>query len=69
MQEVFDQCGWEGPGFMKLAREMRDITPMLHASDLFWLDGAPTNTLEGEALDFYHLFLRAQYYREKEVRK
>lgn len=69
MQEVFDQCGWEGPGFMKLAREMRDITPMLHASDLFWLDGAPADTLEGEALDFYHLFLRAQYYREKEVRK
>ena len=42
---------------------------MLHASDLFWLDGAPADTLEGEALDFYHLFLRAQYYREKEVRK
>lgn len=66
MQEVFNQCGWEGPGFMKLSREMRELTPMLHEKELFWLDGAPADTLEGDTMDFYQRFRCAQYYRETE---
>lgn len=68
MTEVFDRCGWEGPGFMKLAREMRAITPMLHARELFWLDSGPVDTLNEEAMEFYRQYLRMQYYREQEYR-
>lgn len=66
MQEVFNQCGWDGPGFMKLSREMQGITPMLHDTGLFWADGAPTDTLEAGAMAFYQQFLQMQYYRERE---
>lgn len=68
MTEVFDQCGWEGPGFMKLAREMRAITPMLHARELFWLDGSPVDVLDKEAAEFYQRYRCMQYYREQEYR-
>lgn len=68
MPKVFDLCGWEGPGFMKLAREMRAVTPMLHARELFWADGRPVDALDEEAMAFYRNYLCAQYYREQEYR-
>jgi len=68
MPKVFDLCGWEGPGFMKLAREMRAVTPMLHARELFWADGGPVDALDEEAMAFYRNYLCAQYYREQEYR-
>lgn len=68
MTEVFDQCGWEGPGFMQLAREMRAITPMLHTRELFWLDSGLADALDGEDTEFYRQYLCTQYYREQECR-
>ena len=67
MEEVFGLCAWEGPGFMKLSRQMRSITPMIHERGLFWAGGAPTDVLEGSARDFYQRFRYAQYYREHET--
>lgn len=69
MTELFDQCGWEGPGFMALSREMREITPLIHESGRFWSDGILTNTLEGDGQEFYNQFRRLEYYRERESRK
>lgn len=68
MPKVFDLCGWEGPGFMKLAREMRAVTPVLHARELFWRDGGPTDTLDEEDMEFYQRYLCMQYYREQNSR-
>ena len=68
MQELFDQCGWEGPGFMKLAREMRAVTPLVHVRDLFWTESGLVNRLEGEQAEFYQDYLCTQYYREQRGR-
>ncbi len=68
MAEVFDQCGWEGPGFMKLSRQMRAITPMLHTRELFWRDGGPTAALDEEDMAFYQQYRQMQYYREQNGR-
>ena len=68
MDKVFDLCGWEGPGFMKLSRQMRAITPMLHARELFWLDGGPAAALDEEDMAFYQQYLHMQYYREQNGR-
>lgn len=67
MTEVFDQCGWEGPGFMQLARQLRDITPLVHERGLYWKDGGLTDTLPQEESDFLKTFLGVQYYRENEI--
>jgi len=67
MPEVFDQCGWEGPGFMALARQARDASPLLHSQGLYLADGQLTNQLSGAAEQAVSQFLRAQYYREQEI--
>ena len=64
MTEVFDRCGWEGPAFLQLSRQMRDITPLLHVRDLYWRDGL-TDALPAEEQGFLSAFLSAQYLREK----
>jgi len=67
MPKLFDLCGWEGPGFMQMARQMRHISPLVHTRGLF-LDGDTlTDTLSGTDQVFYRGFLAAQYYREKEL--
>jgi len=67
MPRLFDLCGWEGPGFMQLARQMRDISPLVHTRGLFLEGDALTDTLSGADQVFYRGFLAAQYYREKEI--
>jgi hypothetical protein len=67
MTEVFDQCGWEGPGFLQLSRQMRAITPLLHVRGLYWQNGQPVDALPETEQAFLNDFLAAQYYREYEV--
>lgn len=64
MTELFDQCGWEGPRFMELARQAREFSPLLHAQGLFWRDGVLTAGLEEE--EFYQRYRWAEYLREQE---
>ena len=64
MTEVFDQCGWEGPGFMQLSRAVRDITPLLHVQGLYLDEGALVGALEAEEKEEVDAFLYAQYLRE-----
>ena len=64
MAELFDQCGWEGPGFMALQRQVREVTPMLHERGLYLVDGALTDTLSGEDQEIVDAYKWAEYYRE-----
>lgn len=67
MPKLFDLCGWEGPGFMQLSRQMRSITPLVHARGLFLKEEELTDALSPEEGRFYLDFLGAQYYRETEI--
>ena len=67
MTELFDQCSWDGPAFMQLSRQLRDVTPLVHVQDLFWQDGSLTDHLPEEEETFLTHFLGAQYYREMEI--
>ena len=68
MPKVFDLCGWEGPGFMQLSREMRAVTPVMHEHGFYLQNGEITDTLSdsGDA-DFARQFLGAQFFRETQV--
>jgi len=67
MAEVFDACGWEGPGFMKLSRRLRDLTPLVHSGGWFWQNDGLTGALEGDAQAFYQRFQQVQYYLEQDA--
>ncbi len=67
MPKVFDLCGWEGPAFMQLSRQLRAITPLVHERGLYWYDGGLTDALPKAEGEFLDEFLGAQYYRENEV--
>ena len=66
MPKLFDLCGWEGPGFMQMAREMREISPLVHSLGLFTEDGHLVNVLAPENTEFHQNYLHAQYWRETE---
>ncbi len=67
LPQVFHLCGWEGPGFMKLAWEVCQVTPMVHTQGLYWVDGGPTDSLPPEDMDLVNLFTWVEYYREHNV--
>lgn len=64
MAKVFDECGWEGPGFMQLQREMRAVSPLMSSNGWRLIDGQLTSELTGAAEDENERYLRAQYYIE-----
>jgi len=65
MQELFDTCGWEGPGFMKLAKELRSRSPLISFNNVFLENGQLTDTLSPDTEDFYKNYLFMQYYRKQ----
>ena len=67
MTEVFDLCGWQGPGFMELSRQVREVTPLVHSQGLFLQNGGIVNALDGEQAALVRSFLSAQYYRENQA--
>lgn len=68
MEELFDQCGWDGPAFMQLARDTREVTPLVHQQGIYLTrDGQLTQSLEGADLEQLEKFLYAQYYREHNI--
>lgn len=68
MPKVFDLCSWTGPAFMQLARQVREITPLVHERGLYLSDGQITDALPQGQQDFVDRFLWAEYWRENNGR-
>ena len=66
MEELFDCCGWEGPAFMQLARDMRAVSPLFHWKGRFLVDGKflSKEELPEDVLEFYQNYRSAEYWRE-----
>lgn len=45
MNELFAQCGWEGPAFLQLADTVKETVPVVHSSGLYLEDGVLTDSL------------------------
>lgn len=69
MAKVFDECGWEGPGFMQLQREMREVSPLMSSNGWRMQNGQLTMELDGTAEDENGRYLRAQYYIETHLKE
>lgn len=64
MAELFDQCGWEGSGFLQLQRRIREVTPLIHTQGLYLHDGQLTDTLSKEEREMVDAYRWAEYFRE-----
>ena len=62
MNVLFEQCGWEGPGFQKLTDEVLAQVPMLHTTGRYLVDGAITTDLSEPRQALVDQMTNAQYY-------
>jgi len=62
MNVLFDQCGWEGPGYTALTNEVMAATPLLHTTGRYLTDGILTDALTGEQQLLVEQMTHAQYY-------
>lgn len=65
LTKVFDECGWDGPGFMQLGREMRAVTPVLSQRGLFLQNGAVCTELSEEDAAVFQSYLSVQFWRRE----
>ena len=68
MNVLFDQCGWEGPGYTKLTDAVLDAVPMLHTSGRYLLDGALTDSLPADIQELVKQMEHAQYYLTRDAK-
>ncbi|MBQ4550143.1 MAG: LTA synthase family protein [Oscillospiraceae bacterium] len=62
MNVLFEQCGWEGPGYTKLTDAVLDAVPMLHTSGRYLLDGTLTDSLPADRQELVTQMEQVQYY-------
>ena len=55
-------------GYAQLARQVREITPLVHERGLYLSDGQITDALPQGQQDFVDRFLWAEYWRENNGR-
>ncbi len=62
MNVLFDQCGWEGPGFRKLTDAVMEQVPVLHTTKRYLSGGSLTDTLTEAQADLLRQMAYAQYH-------
>ena len=62
MNQLFDQCGWEGPAFLKLAGQVMEQVPVINASGIYWENGTSTRALSPQGQELVDLYRQAEYY-------
>ena len=64
MNVLFDQCGWEGPGFLKLSRQVMARLPVVHATGRYQADGllVGESELSGEDAALLYALRVTQFY-------
>ena len=62
MNELFEQCGWDGPAYMQYTDTVRARLPVCHTSGRYLADGTVTGALAGDDQELYTQFRGVQYY-------
>lgn len=66
MDLVFDQLGWDGPGFMQAMDEMMEVFPIVSTTGRTMTDGVLSGQVPEERLELYRRFQHLQYYWRNE---
>jgi len=62
MNLLFEQLGWDGPGFMQAMEKMRSVFPLATSTGRTMTDGVLSGEIPRERLDLYREFQYLQYY-------
>ena len=62
MNVLFDQCGWEGPGYTKLTNEVMTQLPVIHTTGRYLTGDTLTDTLNASQQALADQMTFAQYY-------
>ena len=62
MNLLFDQIGWEGPGFMRAMDEMMEVFPIVSTTGRTVTDGILADGVPAERYDLFRKFAYMQYY-------
>ena len=66
MNLVFEQLGWDGPGFMQAMDEMMEVFPIASTTGRTMTDGVLAGQVPEERLELYRRFQHLQYYWRNE---
>ncbi len=66
MNLVFEQLGWDGPGFMQAMDEMMEVFPIASTTGRTMTDGVLAGQVPEERLELYRRFQHLQFYWRNE---
>lgn len=66
MNLVFDQLGWEGPGFMQAMEEFREVFPIVTTTGRVMTDGVLADSVPEARKELYQKFQYMQHYWRNE---
>ena len=66
MNLVFDQCGWDGPGFMQAMDDMMEVFPVVTTRGFYVVDDVFTDTIAEERKEKFDAFLSLNHYWRNE---
>ncbi|MDE7262388.1 MAG: LTA synthase family protein [Oscillospiraceae bacterium] len=66
MNVLFEQLGWEGPGFMQAMDEMREVFPIATTTGRTMTDGVLSSAVPDDRAGLYQRFQSLQYYWRNE---
>ncbi|MBD5149629.1 MAG: LTA synthase family protein [Oscillibacter sp.] len=66
MNLLFDQLGWEGPGFMQAMDEMMEVFPIATTTGWTMTDGVLSGSVPAERKELHDKFLYLQHYWRNE---
>lgn len=66
MNLLFEQCSWEGPAYMQIMDEMREIFPVVSTLGRYIVDDSFIYEMPEERRDLFNRFLCVQYYWRNE---
>lgn len=65
MNELFEQCGWEGDAYMQYTQTVREVSAVTSMNGLYLIDGVITQNPPEEAKAVFDQFNCVQYYRRR----
>lgn len=68
MDQLFRECGWDGPAYMQATRACASAVPVLSVSGLYVQDGEVTDTLTAENQELVDQYRCLEYYERKNFR-
>lgn len=69
MNQLFAECGWQGPAYLQFTNQIMEAIQALHTSGLYVIDGQVTDLLTPEQMDIAGDYRTVEYYQKKNFQR